>query len=67
MRRASVINAARKFVYMYNRIIGSIRAGAQIVIKRLIEKGILIPKDKDKKYGQSYVYREYLDIFIGKD
>ncbi len=43
------------------------RAGAQVVINRFIEKGILIPKDKDKKYGQSYVYKEYLDIFIGKD
>jgi Fic family protein len=46
---------------------GFTRAGAQTVIKRFIEKGILSPKDKDKKYGQSYVYREYLDIFIGQD
>lgn len=43
------------------------RAGAQTVIDRFIEKGILNPKDKDKKYGQSYVYKEYLDIFVGKD
>ena len=43
------------------------RAGAQIVIDRFIEKGILIPKDKDKKYGQSYVYKEYLDIFKGDE
>ena len=41
--------------------------GAQIVIDRFIEKGILIPKDKDIKYGQSYVYKRYLDIFVGKD
>ena len=46
---------------------GFTRAGAQIVINRFINKGILIPKDKDKKYGQSYVYKEYLDIFIGYD
>jgi len=46
---------------------GFTRAGAQIVIDRFIEKGILIPKDKDKKYGQSYVYKEYLGIFIGND
>ena len=46
---------------------GFTRAGAQIVISRFINKGILIPKDKDKKYGQSYVYKEYLDIFIGND
>ena len=43
------------------------RTGAQIVIDRFIEKGILIPKDKDIKYGQSYVYKRYLDIFVGKD
>ena len=41
--------------------------GAQRVIDRFIEKGILTPKDKDKTYGQSYVYKEYLDIFIGND
>jgi len=46
---------------------GFTRAGAQIVINRFIEKGILVPKDKDKKYGQSYVYKEYLDIFMGND
>jgi Fic family protein len=43
------------------------RTGAQILIDRFIEKGILIPKDKDIKYGQSYVYKQYLDIFVGKD
>ncbi len=41
--------------------------GAQKVIDRFIEKGILAPKDKDKIYGQSYVYKEYLDIFTGND
>ena len=46
---------------------GFTRAGAQTVISRFIEKGILAPKDKDIKYGQSYVYREYLNIFIGSD
>ena len=46
---------------------GFTRQGAQNVINRFIKQGILIPKDKDKKYGQSYVYKEYLDIFIGKD
>lgn len=42
------------------------RAGAQTLIDRFIKIGILSPKDKDKKYGQSYVYGEYLDIFNGK-
>lgn len=47
--------------------IGFTRAGAQTVIERLIKIGILTRKDQDKKYGQSYVYREYLDIFIGDE
>lgn len=42
------------------------RKGAQIVIDRLIEIGILVPKDEDKKYGQSYVYKEYVDIFMDR-
>lgn len=42
---------------------GFTRAGAQTVIDRFIEMGILHPKDKDKKYGQSYVYEKYVDIF----
>jgi Fic family protein len=42
---------------------GFTRAGAQTVIDRFIDIGILITKDKNKKYGQSYVYKEYLDIF----
>lgn len=25
--------------------------------------GILSPKDKDKKYGQSYIYKKYTHIF----
>jgi len=28
---------------------------------------ILTPKDRDKKYGQSYIYKEYVDIFIAND
>lgn len=42
---------------------GFTRAGAQTVIDRFIEMGVLSPKDKDKTYGQSYVYNEYIDIF----
>jgi len=37
--------------------------GAQKVINRFIDMGILSPKYKDKKYGQSYMYKSYLDIF----
>ena len=39
------------------------RVGATTVIERLITLGILIPKDRDVKYGQSYMFKEYLDIF----
>ena len=39
------------------------RAGAQRVIDRFIDMDILVPKNKDKKYGQSYMYKKYLDIF----
>jgi len=38
-------------------------AGAQAVINRFIEMEILVPKDEDKKYGQSYIYKTYTDIF----
>jgi Fic family protein len=42
---------------------GFTRAGAQTVINRFIEMGILSPKNKDKKYGQSYIYNKYTNIF----
>ncbi len=39
------------------------RMGAQKLIDRFITAGILEVKDKSVKYGRSYVYRKYLDIF----
>ena len=42
---------------------GFTRAGAQAVIDRFIKMGILVPKDKDVTYGQSYIYAEYVGIF----
>jgi len=42
---------------------GFTRAGAQTVINRFIDMGILSPKNEDKKYGQSYIYKKYTDIF----
>jgi Fic family protein len=39
--------------------------GAQLVINRFIQMGILVPRHKDKKYGQSYFYIAYTDIFSG--
>ncbi|MEI7670310.1 MAG: Fic/DOC family N-terminal domain-containing protein, partial [Pseudomonadota bacterium] len=38
-------------------------AGAQNVIERFVEMGILIARNEDKKYGQSYSYKTYIDIF----
>ena len=46
---------------------GFTRAGAQTVIDRFIAIGILAPKHKDKKYGQSYMYTKYLNIFTRSD
>lgn len=57
--RQPIVNVA-----IIQKWIGYTRAGAQTVIDRFIKIGILAPKDKDKKYGQSYVYKKYLDIFI---
>jgi len=45
---------------------GFTRAGAQTVIDRFVDMNILKPKNKDKKYGQSYIYEEYVDIFLDK-
>lgn len=39
------------------------RAGAQKLIDRFVEQGILRIKDETKKYGRTYVYQDYLDIF----
>lgn len=42
---------------------GFTRAGAQRIIERFVDLKILAPKNQDRKYGQSYVYKEYIDIF----
>jgi Fic family protein len=39
------------------------RTGAQKLIDRFSELGILELKDESVKYGRTYVYRKYLDIF----
>ena len=46
---------------------GYTRDGAYKTITRFVALGILTPKDVDKKYGQSYMYKRYLDIFIDRD
>lgn len=42
---------------------GFTRAGAQNLIDRFVELGILRVRDKKKTYGKSYIYKEYVDIF----
>jgi len=42
---------------------GFTRAGAQRLIDRFVNMSILAPKDKDIKYGQSYIYADYVNVF----
>jgi Fic family protein len=42
---------------------GFTRQGANKVINRFIELGILEPKDENKTYGRSFIYRRYVTIF----
>jgi Fic family protein len=44
---------------------GFSRQGAETVINRFIEMGILKPKNEKEHYAQLYVYQEYLNIFNG--
>ncbi|MBD3423874.1 MAG: Fic family protein [Candidatus Latescibacteria bacterium] len=43
---------------------GFTRQGAQGVIDRFVDLGILEQKDKNKKYGRSFIYRRYVEIFL---
>jgi hypothetical protein len=45
---------------------GFTRAGAKMVVDRFIEMKILMSKDKDRKYGQSYIYDDYVKLFNNK-
>jgi len=45
----------------------STRTGAQKLIDRFVDLGIIEIKDETVKYGRSYVYREYLEIFLHHD
>ena len=42
---------------------GFTRQGAQKVIDRFVKLGILSQKDESQKYGRSFAYKKYLDIF----
>lgn len=41
------------------------RAGAQKIIDRLINLGILVQCHPEKTYGKTYEYRSYLNLFEG--
>jgi len=45
---------------------GFTRQGAQKVIDRFVDLGILEQKDETKTYGRSFIYRRYVDIFNEK-
>jgi len=43
------------------------REAANQLVDRFVKLGILAPKDKEKKYGRLFVYKEYLNLFEGKE
>jgi len=45
------------------KITGFTRAGAQKIVDRFVKMKILYPKKQPKKYAQSYVYKDYIEIF----
>jgi hypothetical protein len=45
---------------------GFTRQGAQKVIDRFVDLGILELMDENKTYGRSFIYRRYVDIFLDK-
>ena len=42
---------------------GLSREGSNRLVKRFVKLGILCHKEEEKKYGQIFVYKEYLDLF----
>jgi Fic family protein len=56
--KSPIVNTAR-----ISEWTGYGRAGAGKVINRFIGLGILEPKDENKKYGRSFIYRRYVNIF----
>lgn len=56
--KAPIVN-----VSLISKWTGYTRQGAQKIINRFIDLGILEIQDEDIKYGKSYKYKKYLDIF----
>ncbi len=42
---------------------GLSREGANRLVKKLVKLDLLVPKEKDKKYGRIFIYKEYLRLF----
>ena len=42
------------------------RAGAQNIIDRFVELGILYDRDPKKTYDKSYIYKKYVDVFANE-
>jgi Fic family protein len=42
---------------------GLSREGANRLVKRFVRLDLLVPKDKDKKYGRIFIYKDYLSLF----
>lgn len=43
------------------------REAANQLVDRFVKLGILIPKDKGKRYGRLFIYKEYLNLFDGQE
>jgi len=42
---------------------GLSREGANRLVKKFVELNLLVPKEKEKKYGRIFIYKEYLSLF----
>ncbi|MFA5363165.1 MAG: hypothetical protein WC335_08035, partial [Candidatus Omnitrophota bacterium] len=42
------------------------REAANQLVDRFVKLGILVPKDKGKRYGRLFVYKDYLSLFEEK-
>jgi len=42
---------------------GLSREGANRLVKKFVELDFLVPKEKEKKYGRIFIYKEYLRLF----
>jgi len=44
-------------------ITGLSREGANKLVKKFVKLGLLVPKEKEKKYGRIFIHKEYLRLF----